>query len=142
MGGSGARASARRHTHAHTHTHTHTNKQTNNTHTHTHAPAGQIAAVSAVAALCSGLTVTMIEMASGLNGKTPLELDNRHNFAIFAGYILLNGVVNGAGLSVLTLCTQARAARGRAGRMPALLARACGQVCVRPVAKDARVQCV
>ena len=49
------------------------------------ARAGQIAAVSAVAALASGLTSTMITMATGLNGGEPVELNEKHHFGIFAG---------------------------------------------------------
>lgn len=76
---------------------------------------GQIAAVSAVASLGSGLTATMITMATGLNGGEPVELDEKAHFGIFAGYILLNALVNSAGLGFLTLCTQIGAVVNLAG---------------------------
>ncbi|KAI8472838.1 MAG: amino acid/polyamine transporter I [Monoraphidium minutum] len=71
---------------------------------------GQIAAVSAVAALAAGLTATMITMATGLNGGTPAKIGPKENFGLFAGFLLLNALVNGAGLGFLTICTQARGA--------------------------------
>lgn len=76
---------------------------------------GQIAAVSAVAALGSGLTATMIEMASGLNGKEPLELNEKHHFGLFAAFIVANAIVNSAGLAVLTFFTQVGAVFNVAG---------------------------
>jgi hypothetical protein len=48
----------------------------------------------------------MIHMASGLDGGTPIEIDNKGYFGIFAGFILLNALVNGLGLAFLTLMTQ------------------------------------
>ncbi|GBF99453.1 amino-acid permease [Raphidocelis subcapitata] len=67
---------------------------------------GQIAAVSAVAALAADLTITMATMASGLDGKEPIEVDNKQYFGIFAAYILLNAIMNSLGLAWLTLLTQ------------------------------------
>lgn len=76
---------------------------------------GQIAAVSAVAALAAGLTATMITMATGLNGGTPCEIDEKGTFGIFAGYIILNTIINSLGLSFLTLMTQIGAVVNIAG---------------------------
>lgn len=66
--------------------------------------------MSAVSALAADLTSTMVTMASGLNGNEPIALESYHHFALFAGFILLNGIMNSMGLAWLTLLTQVRTA--------------------------------
>jgi hypothetical protein len=88
--------------------------------------------VSAVAALAADLTITMIHMATGLDGGTAVEIDNKGYFGIFAGYILLNAVINGLGLRVLTFMTQARGRGPGAGPEPRLGVGARARALARP----------
>ncbi|KAF8069535.1 BAT1 [Scenedesmus sp. PABB004] len=67
---------------------------------------GQIASVSAVAFLCSGLIHTMASMAATVNGGTPYALTPAQDLGVYGGCIFLVALLNSCGLTVLTLVTQ------------------------------------
>lgn len=68
---------------------------------------GQIAAVSAVAFLCSGLISTMASMASTVGGAEHITFTPAQDLGIYGAVIFLVALLNSCGLRVLTLCTQA-----------------------------------